>query len=167
MKRSGLWMVVFSVVIFSIITIVTGLASAQDQSSSSPAGAGKARCQGRFDTMDANHDGVVTKDEFMSGRHRAGAAREERFNAKDANGDGTLTKDEFCTAPKMSCQDRFSKLDTDHDGVLTKDEFTAARHRGGASAPEGVFTSRDTDGNSTLTQDEFCARKRGGKPKAQ
>jgi hypothetical protein len=60
----------------------------------------RMRCQERFDAMDTNHDGVVTKDEFMAVRHRGGRG-EDVFKSRDQNGDGTLQKGEFCAGKGM------------------------------------------------------------------
>lgn len=50
--------------------------------------------QTRFDAwfgrFDANNDGIITHDEYMS-------AQEQRFRAADGNGDGQLSKDEVLT----------------------------------------------------------------------
>lgn len=49
-----------------------------------------------FETMDANRDGRVTKEEFMAAlsddQKRIG---ERVFAARDANNDGVLTREEF------------------------------------------------------------------------
>ena len=52
-------------------------------------------CQDRFDAMDTNHDGAVTKEEFMAVSHPGGRG-EDVFKSRDTNGDAALTKDEFC-----------------------------------------------------------------------
>ena len=52
-------------------------------------------CQDRFDSLDTNKDGKVTKDEFMAVPHYRGNA-EEMFKTMDVNGHGYITKDEFC-----------------------------------------------------------------------
>lgn len=48
--------------------------------------------------MDADGDGMISKDEFM-------AAHEEKFNKMDADGDGFLTEDEM----KASWKDKKEK----------------------------------------------------------
>lgn len=73
----------------------TTLAAAQGPAAQSGRNPGMG-CLNRFDTLDVNHDGTLTKDEFMAAPHRRDDA-EQFFKAKDANGDGTLTKDEFCS----------------------------------------------------------------------
>lgn len=57
-------------------------------------------CQQRFDTLDANKDGQVTKDEFLAAPHRRSNA-EQMFDSMDVNGQGYLTKDQFCSGKGM------------------------------------------------------------------
>jgi hypothetical protein len=45
-------------------------------------------CKNKMKKMDANEDGSVSKDEFMS-------HAEKKFSKKDKNGDGVLTEDEM------------------------------------------------------------------------
>jgi hypothetical protein len=49
-------------------------------------------CQDRFDSLDTNKDGQVTKEEFMAAPHYRGNA-EQMFKTMDANVDGSLTKE--------------------------------------------------------------------------
>jgi hypothetical protein len=61
-----------------------------------PPGPPRLKCNARFDALDTNHDGVVTREEFLSARHRRGWKAQDRFNRLDVNGDGVLTREEFC-----------------------------------------------------------------------
>ena len=85
-----------------ILTGMVGSVWAADQSQAGQPGQPVPRmmCQDRFDAMDTNHDGVVTKDEFMAVRHPGGRG-EDVFKSRDTNGDGALTKDEFCAGKGM------------------------------------------------------------------
>jgi hypothetical protein len=59
-------------------------------------GARMLGCQERFDAMDADKDGQVSKDEFLKAPHNRGNV-EQMFKAMDVNARGYLTKDEFCS----------------------------------------------------------------------
>lgn len=60
--------------------------------------AGKAgpRCIENFKLFDLNHDGRISKAEFMMREHWR-ADPEQAFNARDNNGDGVLNEEEFCS----------------------------------------------------------------------
>jgi hypothetical protein len=73
--------------------LIGGMASAQWQGGQ---GAPKMSCQERFDALDTNHDGKLTKEEFMAAPHHRGNP-EEMFKAMDVNGHGYITKEEFCS----------------------------------------------------------------------
>ncbi len=61
---------------------------------------------------DSNHDGKVSKDEFIA----ASAQRaEKRFAHMDANHDGILDDKDH--------QAHFDAMDKNHDGSISKDEF--------------------------------------------
>lgn len=85
-----------------IFTLTGEIVFAADQSQTGqPSGpVPKMMCRDRFDAMDTNHDGVVTKEEFMAVKHPAGRG-EEVFKLRDTNGNGVLTKDEFCAGKGM------------------------------------------------------------------
>ena len=51
-------------------------------------------CQQRFDSIDTNHDGKISKEEFT-------VHTEEMFKSMDANGDGVLVKDELTCCKGM------------------------------------------------------------------
>ncbi len=75
---------------------VAGMALAQGGGQGKGAqGTLKLGCQERFDALDTNKDGQVTKEEFMATPHYR-SDPDQTFESMDANGDGSLTKDEFC-----------------------------------------------------------------------
>lgn len=63
-------------------------------------GAPMTACQQRFDSMDTDHDGKVTKEEFMAAPHGRGYP-EQMFSAMDVNKQGFITKDQFCSGKGM------------------------------------------------------------------
>jgi hypothetical protein len=83
------------VVLVGLVTVflVAGMAFAQWQGGQ---GAPRMSCQERFDVLNNNHDGKLTKEEFMAAPHHRGNP-EEMFKAMDVNGHGYITKDEFCS----------------------------------------------------------------------
>ncbi len=93
MKQCRMFALVGLVTVFFILS----MAFAQGQSGQSSPRMG---CQQRFDSMDTNHDGKLTKEEFMATPHHRGNA-EQIFTAMDVNGQGFLTKDQFCSGKGM------------------------------------------------------------------
>jgi len=92
MKHFRLVMLVGLVTVFSI----AGLAFAQGGGQGAP----MMGCQQRFNSMDTNKDGQVTKDEFMAAPHHRVNA-EQMFNTMDVNKQGFLSKDQFCSGKGM------------------------------------------------------------------
>jgi hypothetical protein len=94
-----------------------------------------AAAKRQFAELDANHDGVVTLDEF--GRFRAGAAGRAAaassdpfqhvggrwFDHADPNGTGKVTLDMAEQHPLLL----FDQADLNHDGILGLDELKLAR----------------------------------------
>jgi Ca2+-binding EF-hand superfamily protein len=81
-----------------------------------------------FDLMDANQDGKVTKEEFMTFyMEYAKKARDARFNRLDTNGDGKISRKEFMAIQIEEAEKigkfRFNRIDADRDGVITEEEL--------------------------------------------
>ncbi|GAB1234980.1 EF-hand domain-containing protein [Ferrigenium sp. UT5] len=83
----------------------------------------------RFQQLDANHDGKISRDELpgMQGcdRKKAGQRFEDRFDATDINHDGVLSKEEAEIGMPMLFA-HFDEIDANKDGKLGKDEVTAS-----------------------------------------
>jgi len=90
MKHSRLVAWVALAAVFAVAGAV--LAQGQGGQGATP----RMGCQQRFDAMDTNHDGKVTKDEFMAAPHHRENA-EQMFKAMDVNGRGYITKDDSCS----------------------------------------------------------------------
>jgi hypothetical protein len=98
MKHLRLVVLVGLVTVFFIAIIAFVQGCGQDKGSQGAAP--MIGCQQRFDSMDTNKDGKVSKDEFMAAPHQRDNP-EQMFKAMDVNGDGNLTRDEFCSGKGM------------------------------------------------------------------
>lgn len=76
----------------------------------------QAKARARFDAMDKNKNGVLSKDELEG--------RGQRMLHADANKDGQVTVAES----QAQVQTWFQKLDANKDGALSGDEMPRGRH---------------------------------------
>jgi Ca2+-binding EF-hand superfamily protein len=81
-----------------------------------------------FAEMDANQDGKVTKEEFMTFHMEyAKKIREPKFDRLDTNGDGKITRDEYAAVNIKEAQAigkvKFRRIDANKDGVLSQQEI--------------------------------------------
>ena len=93
MRRLRLVVLVGLVALF----FIAGVAFAQGKGGQ---GAPRSGCQDRFDSLDTNKDGQVSKEEFLVAPHQRGNA-EQMFKTMDVNGRGYITKDQFCSGKGM------------------------------------------------------------------
>ena len=97
-----------------------------------------ARGKAQFDAADANHDGVLTKEELSAvmTAQMGGAPSQQMvdtiFGAMDTDHDGKVAAAE---AEKLR-GDRFDKADANHDGTLSSEEMEAARAAAMSQAPK-------------------------------
>jgi hypothetical protein len=83
-----------------------------------------AHREGRFHSLDADHDGRVTRAEFMDAHTPAQRpAAEASFARFDTDHDGVITQSEWDAGETR----RFQRIDTNHDGRVTREEFLADR----------------------------------------
>jgi hypothetical protein len=90
----------------------------------------------KFDQIDTNKDGQLSRDEVNAWKkthkhaHRRGADRQgraaERFKHADTNGDGKISRAEAeQNAPRLA--KKFDAIDVNKDGELTQEEMRAYR----------------------------------------
>lgn len=109
----------------------------------------------RFQEMDADGDGVITRREWRG--------NEQSFRANDRNGDGVLSGDEVDARRNRQglglarTAEEFNRLDSNRNGVITPNEWPRA---------EGAFERLDTDNDGVITRDEFTSRNRGDRQDA-
>lgn len=116
----------------------------------------------RFNQIDADHDGTISKEELAAELQRemqAANARiaqqlRERFRQLDTNHDGQLSLQEFMAIqptihPSESPEQMLQRLDVNHDGKVSADEFRA---------PEiAKFNRLDTNHDGIVTPAEINA----------
>ena len=133
----------------------------------------------RFDRMDRNKDGFITKEERPgpgAGRRKGGGNKGGKGKGKrragglpaaDTDNDGIITREEFYAALPVIKENLFNRLDENNDGILDKKEVLrrgAGRGQGlggeqgrrsGAFVQKLKAADRDQDGR--VTKDEFAA----------
>ena len=117
---------------------------------------------GRFNTMDTNHDGKISKDEFVvqqqkdlaQARANLEAKLRDAFKRLDTNKDGVLSLPEFLgsasTINTTETPDQLlQRLDSNHDGKVSAEEFLG---------PElAKFNKVDANHDGVVTPDEVRA----------
>lgn len=113
--------------------------------------------EGMFERADANNDGSVTKEEFIT-------ALGQKFARLDRNSDGYIDSSDV---PKRLAERRKQngggemvggQFDADGDGKVSKDEFV--------NGPTLIFDRADTDKNNVLDAKELAAAKEAAKAAA-
>ncbi len=114
----------------------------------------------KFDTLDKNKDGKLSKDELPFGKGRDGRRREAHrfgprgdgggFGRLDADKDGRISKAEAANSPMA---ERFDAMDANKDGYLDKAdrEQRMKQHR------DEWFAKADADKDGKLSRAEFDA----------
>ncbi|HEV7489387.1 MAG TPA: EF-hand domain-containing protein [Rhodanobacteraceae bacterium] len=94
-----------------------------------------------FDEMDTNHDGFVSREEFM-------AAQKKRFDEFDTNHDGKIDAREIASSPPLmernlsTAAHMIMQWDSNGDGIVTADEFK--------KFSEGRFAAQDKAGTGKI-----------------
>ena len=82
----------------------------------------------QFSRMDRNGDGFIDDADSLAGGNERGQRAAKALRSRiDSNGDGKISKEEFVNAPTML----FDKFDANKDGVLDATELEAARNAAG------------------------------------
>lgn len=108
----------------------------------------QSRIAAAFTSADINHDGKITRGEFV-------AARGARFDRLDRNGDGVVSRDDFARLisfrPKASpmIDAMIAEADSNHDGVVTRAEMMRA--------PPTQFDLADTNHDHVVDRTELVA----------
>ena len=76
----------------------------------------------KFDRMDTDRDGKVTREEFERAYQTRARRALDRFRALDTDRDGTLSRQEFMQEAPQG-QSAFSALDRNKDGRISQEEY--------------------------------------------
>jgi len=140
--------------------------------------------QAMFAKADANDDGQLSSDEFLSigqklqGEGNSGSAREMRGRVGGGGDFASATMGSMLSLQEMQSRreakatEIFTGADADGDGALTAEELAAdmAAHAppgaGGDTAEmaAGLIAAADSDGDGALSVDEFKAARPSGPP---
>jgi len=120
----------------------------------------------KFNGIDTNHDGRVSRDEIAAAQQRdlqaAKAALDKRlqdgFRKLDTNRDGKLSLEEFMASEPaikttVTADQMLQNLDTNHDGKVSVEEFRAPQL--------ATFNRIDINHDGVVTPQEYQAA--GGK----
>lgn len=124
----------------------------------------RQRSAERFERLDTDRDGQLSREELRSGRRgsmaghrhegpdgrRHGMHRGGPLLGADADNDGAVTQQEY-TAQALQ---RFQRLDGNRDGRITAEEMQARRGRMAARGGRR-FANLDADGNGAISRGEF------------
>ena len=107
----------------------------------------------RFDALDVNKDGKLSRDEMPRWQHGRRGHGGERWARLDVNKDGRISRDEAKADPRLAA--RFDRLDLNKDGYLDKAdrELRMKQHR------DAWFAAADTNKDGQLSKAEFDAAK--------
>ena len=127
-----------------------------------------------FLAIDANRDGLLSKEEMSSSGNFNAQEVEALFILGDLNGDGELDLEEFvgllCPMAGMAlsrltrnvnnigdAQQLFRVLDKDGDGNISMEEMRACGSRFNAQEIEAIFAIGDVDNDGAISLNEFVA----------
>ena len=118
--------------------------------------AANPRLAAKFDALDKNKDGKLSRDELPRWKHgrRGGHGGPGAWMAKlDVNKDGRISREEAKADPRLAA--RFDQMDVNKDGYLDKAdrELRMKQHR------DAWFAAADTNKDGQLSKAEFDAAK--------
>lgn len=127
----------------------------------------KATVSARLRAIDADGDGVLTREEYRAHREAARSERHAaRFEAIDADGNGRITEAELDTHLRALAvrrgDRRFAVVDTDGDREISRQEYDAAAQRLREAGRDAWFARIDADGSGSIDRAEAATVGRGG-----
>ena len=117
----------------------------------------------RFNRIDADSNGVISKDEFHAYMGKKRQERNaQRFQMMDSDADGQVSQQEYLTYKQQKAERRFKSMDLNNDGVVSQEEYEARKSRWsgrkhGHRGKGGIFAKLDANGDGQITRDESLA----------
>lgn len=105
--------------------------------------------------MDANGDGYVSREEFVSRYHAGRKKSGEIFSKRDADHDGRLSDDEMEAFLSWDVVKLFRGRDKDKDGLVTSAELTQSVGNWAKSVAERTVPAFDRNGDGKLSLGEY------------
>ena len=115
--------------------------------------AANPRLAAKFDELDKNKDGKLSRDELPRWQHGRRGHGGERWAKLDVNKDGRISREEAKADPRLAA--RFHQMDVNKDGYLDK----ADRELGRKQHRDAWFAAADTNKDGQLSKAEFDAAK--------
>lgn len=115
---------------------------------------------GRFDTLDTDRDGRLSRQELPARKHAQGGHRRmaagahARLKKLDSNGDRRISRAE-ATAGAGKLAQRFDRMDVNADGFVDR----ADRQQRANQRSDAWFNQADSDNNDQLSRAEYDAAK--------
>ncbi|MDB5342944.1 MAG: h [Schlesneria sp.] len=113
--------------------------------------------QNYYDSLDQDHDGRMSREEFVKRYHLEPEKGEKEFVAIDANADGFIDLDEVLSGPWFltNMVSEFTRLDLDLDGRVDPQEFDKQTYTWHQSLKAFVFPAFDQNRDGFLSLMEF------------
>ncbi|MBK0056902.1 EF-hand domain-containing protein [Stenotrophomonas sp. S39] len=115
--------------------------------------AANPRLAAKFDALDKNKDGKLSRDELPRWKHGRRGGHGAWMAKLDVNKDGRISREEAKADPRLAA--RFDQMDVNKDGYLDKAdrELRMKQHR------DAWFAAADTNKDGQLSKAEFDAAK--------
>jgi Ca2+-binding EF-hand superfamily protein len=109
-----------------------------------------------INSLDADKDGVLSRDEFIN-RYHMKDKNAEVFAELDKDNDGRLTFAELAPSPRFAFDaiSEFCRFDTDMNGRVVKEELLATSSAGEKGMAQRLIPGFDRNGDGGLDVDEF------------
>lgn len=130
-----------------VLTVLCAVAVAPTFAEPGPGGGCPPPLARLIKAADADQNGEVTLDEFLT---KFPNASEDRFNVLDRDDDGVLSKDDIPWHERARILKRLKEADTNGDGSVTLEEFQAQF----PNVDEAAFNRLDRNDDGVINKDD-------------